>query len=375
MDKAYQIANDNLRACFENGGITASIDHFNDFWARDAFFASWGFLETGENQKVKSNLELFIKYQKENGQIPVRIDRFFVGLHYLGIKIKRKSLRPKYCGAYVFPPLDQNILFAITCFKYIKRTNDLGFLRKRFDAISRAMKWLEKYEQEIFLKENLFANWMDVVVKTGTVLYTNVLYAEALKSFSEIGVLLGRTDIAQKYTDKHQQLTKEMNNKFWGGEFYIDWINKNRRYGYFSADGNVLAMLFGISNQEQNRLIIRQIEKFKLDKIPLKTNYPSYPWWRVAPRMYLIGMSGYQNNFASWLWLGCLYAVALYKNNYKEKAESVSRKITSKIEEYGAVYETYNPNGQPYKGWFWKSAVSFAWSSGLYLWMEKSLGK
>lgn len=375
MNKAYQIANNNLHACFEDNGIVASIDHFSDFWSRDAFYASWGLLEMREFEKVKSNLKLFIQYQKNNGQIPRRIDRYFVGLNYLGIKIKRKKLKPRYSGAYIYPALDPNILFIIVCHKYIKKTNDIDFLQKNFDEIFKAIEWLQKYEGGYFLQEGIFANWADVIVKTGAVLYTNVLYAEALKSFSEICDLLSNLDLTESYIKKHRLLKEKINEEFWNGNFYIDWIHKNKKYDYFSTDGNVLAMLFEISNQQQNEQIIKNIEKFGLDKIPLKTNYPNYPWWRVALRMYLIGMPGYQNNFSSWLWLGCIYAVALDKNGAKEKADCIYEKISSKIEEYGTIYEIYKPNGLPYRGWFWKSATSFAWSSGLYLWMHKTLDK
>jgi len=373
MDKAYQIANNDLYACFEDNGIVASVDHFNDFWSRDAFCASWGLLEMGEFERVKSNLNLFIKYQKEDGQICRRIDRFFVAFNYLGVKIKRTSLKPKYKGAYIYPALDPNILFIIVCHRYIKKTNNINFLNKNFDAIYNAVKWLQKYEKELLLNEGIFANWADVIVKTGAVLYTNVLYTEALKSFSEICNLLNKPELTKIYVKKYQLLKEEINEEFWNGNYYIDWISKNKKHDYFSTDGNVLAMLFEISDQQQNKQIIKNIEKFGLDKIPLKTNYPNYPWWRVALRMYLIGTPGYQNNFASWLWLGCIYAVALDKNGDRERADCIYEKISSKIEEYGTVYEIYKPDGSPYRGWFWKSATSFAWSSGLYLWMHKKL--
>lgn len=373
MNRAYQIASNNLHACFKDNGIIASIDHFSDFWARDAFYASWGLLEIGEFDKTESNLNLFIKYQKSNGQIPRRIDRFFVSLNYVGIKIKRKSLKAKYKGAYVSPALDPNILFIITCYQYAQKKNDIIFLKENFNAIHNAVQWLQKYEKNYFLREGMFANWADVIIKTGAVLYTNVLYAEALKNFSEICALLNKSDLAETYKQKHILLKEKINGDFWNGDYYIDWINEGKKYNYFSTDGNILAMLFEISNQDQNEKIIKYIEKFKLDNVPMKTNHPTYPWWRVALRMYIIGTPGYQNNFASWLWLGCIYAVSLYKNEYQEKAERVYQKISSRIEDYGVVYEIYKPDGSPYMGWFWKSATSFAWSSGLYLWMKKIL--
>ena len=119
--------------------------------------------------------------------------------------------------------------------------------------------------------------------------------------------------------------------------------------------------------------IISLIEKSDLSEIPMKTNTPAYPWWRVAFWMYFRGTPGYQNNEASWLWLGSIYAVCLQKSGQKKRALEIHKKIAAKIEEYKAVYETYSPNGKPYKGWFWRGTKSFAWSSGLYLWAENML--
>ncbi len=371
--KAFEIAKHDLDYCFQDGGIVASADHFNDYWARDSFYASWGYLEIGEIEKVKSNLDLFISYQKEDGQIPRRIDCFFVGLKYLGIKIKRKSIQPKYAGAYIFPALDPNILFVIVCHRYFKKSGDLDFLKTNFEKIFQALQWLEKFEADGFLQEKIFANWMDVIVKRGAVLYTNVLYFDALNAFAKICVSLNKKELSDKYSARAEKLKKIINEKFWNGKYYIDWMDGNKKYDYFSTDGNVFAIYFEVSDAEKTKKIIARIEKDKLDEIPMKTNFPNYPWWRVALRMYLIGTSGYQNNYASWLWLGCIYAIALKNSGYNQEANKIEDKITKKIEEFQKVYEIYTPDGAPYRGWFWKSAATFAWSSGLYLWMNKIL--
>lgn len=348
----------------------ASVDHFSDFWARDSFYASWGLLETGEYEQVKSNLELFIRYQKRNGHIPRRIDRFIVLLKYLGLKIRRKKLKPRYTGVYICPALDANILFIITCYKYIQASDDTEFLNRNSRAILNAMKWLKRYEKKGLLDEGLFANWADIIIKKGKVLYTNILYAEALDNMGKIGGLLQKSGWKDKYIRKSRAIKKRINRKFWNGNYYVDWICKKKKYDYFSTDGNVLAMLFDISDKEQNKNIIEYIERYRLDEIPMKTNYPSYSWWRVKLIMRIVGAPGYQNNSTSWLWLGCIYAVALYRNGYKKKAERIYRKISAKIKEFSKVYELYASSGAPYKGWYWRSASSFAWSSGLYLWMH-----
>lgn len=373
MNDAYRIAYTNLHACYKDDGIIASVDHFSDFWARDAFYASWGLLETREFEKTKSNINLFIRFQKEDGQIPRRIDRFYVALSYIGIKIKRKTLKAKYRGAHISPALDPNILFVITCYQYIRLSGDILFLKTNFNAIMSALQWLLKYEKNCLLNEGLFANWADDIVKTGAILYTNILYAEALRCFSKLCALAEQRDLVGIYRQKQRMLKNKINNEFWNGHYYVDWMSNGKKYEYFSTDGNILAMLFKISHQAQNKKIIRYIEKYKLDAIPMKTNYPSYPWWRVALRLYIIGTPGYQNNFASWLWLGCMYAVSLHKNGYREKAKRIHKKIASKIKDYGIVYEVYKPDGTPYMGLFRRCATSFAWSSGLYLWMQKIL--
>lgn len=221
--------------------------------------------------------------------------------------------------------------------------------------------------------EGIFANWADVIVKTGAVLYTNVLYAEALKSFSAMCVLLDETDAAEQYGRKHLLTQKRLNEDFWNGAYYDDWITARKAYRYFSTDGNVLAMLFGISGEDRADSIVRCIENFRLDSLPMQTNYPTYPWWRVALRMRVVGMPGYQNHFASWLWLGCVYAVALHRKGDDARAERVHRAISATIERHGMVYELYRPDGMPYAGWLWKSATSFAWSAGLYLWMTSEM--
>jgi glycogen debranching enzyme len=375
MKESFQIARDNLKACFKDSGIIASVDHFSDFWARDSFYASWGLLEIEEYAKVKSNLELFIRYQRKNGHIPRCIDRFIVPLKYLGIKVKRKNLKPRYTGVYIYPALDSNILFIMTCYRYIKASGDLDFLNDNFQAISGAVEWLEKRERKELLDEGLFANWADIIIKKGKVLYSNILYTEALDNMGRMLQLLSDSERAKGYLDKSGKIKEEINRIFWDKDYYIDWIYKGKRYDYFSTDGNVLAMLFGVCGAEQTKKIIEYIEKHGLDAIPMRTNHPSYSWWRVKLIMRVVGAPGYQNNSTSWLWLGCIYAVALRRNGYTQKAEEIYGRIASKIKEYSKVYELYASSGVPYKGWYWRSASSFAWSSGLFLWMHSIIKK
>ena len=40
IKQAYNVAKNDLRACYGKQGINAGLNHFKDYWARDAFFAS-----------------------------------------------------------------------------------------------------------------------------------------------------------------------------------------------------------------------------------------------------------------------------------------------------------------------------------------------
>lgn len=118
-----------------------------DFWARDAFYASWGLLSVGQWRRVKSTLALFIAYQKRDGQIPRRIDRFFTAFHYIGVRVRRRVPKAKYAGAYFVPAMDPNLLFVITCWLYARTSGDDRFLKQHFAAIRRAMEWIGARER------------------------------------------------------------------------------------------------------------------------------------------------------------------------------------------------------------------------------------
>ena len=61
--KAIEIATEELRACYFKQGIVAGTHHFTDYWARDAFFASFGSLAIGDTKIVR---EFWLKATNES---------------------------------------------------------------------------------------------------------------------------------------------------------------------------------------------------------------------------------------------------------------------------------------------------------------------
>ena len=56
-------------------------------------------------------------------------------------------------------------------------------------------------------------------------------------------------------TCKNRDLLKlQINEKFWNGQYFSDWIHKGKVNNYFSTDGNLLAILWGIADKKQSKL-------------------------------------------------------------------------------------------------------------------------
>src|SRR3989338_7751792 len=101
--RASAIASKELRACYVDGGIIAGIRHFDDFWARDALFASWGVLALGDFEQVRQTIELFLRWQQADGLIPRRLDRFWGGATFkyaTNLRFKLKTPTPVYRGNF-----------------------------------------------------------------------------------------------------------------------------------------------------------------------------------------------------------------------------------------------------------------------------------
>lgn len=374
VKEAYRIAKRDLRRCYSDEGILAGLKRFDDYWARDSFFASLGSCSLGDFDIVKKNLLLFLKYQKGNGQLPRRIDRYIVGLKYLGLKIRRKELSPRYTTSLLYCySVDQNSLFIISLLDYVKASRDKDFLGRNYENAKKAIDWnfSNDRERDLLIEEGFFANWEDTVFWRGKLLYTNVLHYWALKSFAELAKIAEKKDY-KKYTDTAEKVKKKINEQFWNGEYY------EKRYGnktgYFCIAENMLAIVSGIADSKKARKIMEYMRKKGLEsEIPLQSTYPKYPFWRNSPARIITLSTGYHNTYG-WVWVSCLDILAKHRIGLKKEAMAKFIKLCNKINEFDGVYEVYS-NGRPVKGIFLMSDCPFAWSAGMVIYTYNALFK
>lgn len=353
VKSAYEIALNDLRRCYTSKGIVAGRKsrRMHQYWARNAFFASYGSLKLNDASQVRKNLELFASMQKPSGVIPNQISL---------------DLKPRY-KLLVGSVIDSTALFVISLANYVRETGDKKFGAKIFPAAKKAVEFLltKDRNNDNMVEERVFANWAETVLKFGNVLYTNCCFYKALKDFAWLSSLQKKTGLEKRFEVLAEKTKDGINQSFWEGNYYIDWIDF-RKHDFFAVDGNLLAVDFGVADKAQGQMILNKIKQHQLNKVPLKTNYPLYPLWRIPPTLLPLLEYNYHNGF-SWPWLGCLNAIVLHKVGWKKDAKQTLRQVADLINENGIVHEVFDEKGKPVNGLFLKSERPFAWNAGFFV--------
>ncbi len=350
---AYDIALNDLRRCYADRGIVAGrkSKRLHQYWARHGFFASLGALHLNDVKQVRKNLELFASMQRPSGRIPNQISL---------------NLKPRY-KLLVGSVIDSTALYVVSLTAYLRKTQDKEFAAKMFLSSKKAVEFLltKDRNNDSLIEERVFANWAETVLKFGRVLYTNCCFYKALKDFSFVCEMLGKQGLQARFERLAHQTKDRINQSFWEGNYYIDWIDF-RRHDFFSTDGNLLAIDFGIADKAQSQMILNKIKQHRMNRIPLKTNWPLYPLWRIPPTLLPLLEYNYHNGF-NWPWLGCLNAIALHKVGWKQEAKQTLKSVASLINQNGIVHEVFDDKGKPVNGLFLKSERPFAWNAGFFI--------
>lgn len=375
IEQAYALAKATLKDRYTPLGIYAGKSHFSDVWLRDSCYAALGSLNMGDWDIVKTNLTTIFKFMNDQGQAPLRVGQKNMLLKFMGFHAKIPQAR--YIeDKGISTPTDGNSLFIWSVFRYLNATRDTAFVEAHFDLLEKAVEWnfTQDKNGDLLIEEGPYAGWADSLKKTGTVLYTNVLHYKAMVSFSEICETLNRVELATHYRRSAKEIQKRIHQSFWNGRYFSDWIDASGKvHDYFSTDGNMWAIVFGVATLEQAWAIQKTTQELGLDRgFSTHSNHPSYAPSVIYPLFFLLNMHDYHNGL-EWLWLGCVDAVAKHLIGQEEEGRALLTRIAEKIMEYNGVYEVYY-NGAPVKRFWYKSEQWFAWSSGLFVWACHELG-
>lgn len=362
----YQIACASLERCVIDGRVVASPTHYSDYWARDTFWALRGVIRAGYHELAKSSLQLFLDYQRTDGKIPRKLAREYTSLKYTtGIKIRRSTLKPVYRG--IIPPfhsMDDNALLVIALGDYLAETGDTDFCASQYENIRRPIEWYEgKKDKRGLIYEYFLANWMDSVFKVGAVLYTNVLYAQALSAMASIARALDHDEDEAIFTKKAEHQRELIREHFWTGSFFRDIARP--RNDRFDTAGNLLAVWFDVVDGDERIRVLKQIREMRQQRL-LRLTKPWYGLYRINPLLTTVGASDYHNG-AAWLWIDILHAMCEAEIGHPEHTHQVRTTVEDIAGRDGEIGETYFRDGSQYDRRFWHTATPFAWASGMLL--------
>jgi len=368
--KAYEIAKRDLRSCYGSKGIFAGSSHFRNYWSRDSFFASIGALELKDYKIVKKNLLTFLEFSKKVSEdkllVPLRIGDKNISLSFLGLHSKKLEARYKEDKSNCVV-IDGNMLYLIIYSKYIRKSKDREFYKNTKDKVKKILNFcLDSIKNTGLLKTGDFATWHDSIKKSGFTLYNNILFYYSLIQYYKLEKDKKIFEIAKK-------LKIRINEKFWNGNYYSDWIIKNKQQNYFIPFENLLSILFEIADKNKSEKILDYLENTNISKNNLShTNHQKYPLHEQSKILTLFGMGDYQNKSISWLFIPIIEVIV--KKKLKRNYKPLLNKISDLIIKYDAVYETYH-NNKPLKRLFYKSEKHFAWSSGFFVYLYNQLKK
>ncbi len=367
IDEVYNSAKKVLRGNYKEKGIYAGKNHFDDYWGRDGFFASLAALELKDYTIVKKNLLLFINYQREDGEIPLRIGNRVITPKFFGIKVRRENL-PRYKDdKNVSYPLDQTLLFLIAASEYVKKTKDSEFAKKYYKNFRNALNFILTYTDGVLLNETPYSNWEDSLKLKGHVIYTSVCYYQALRSLSYLANVYSDKGWVKNYSSEAERVKEAINKEFWNGSYFSLMHYKGKRYDYFNTSGNLLSIYWDLATKEQAISIEKYLEKVGINKfVPSLTNHPKYPLHFIFLSSYIFRMNDYHNG-QCWLWLGCLDALIKAKLGMKKEAKLLLDKIARIVSTYNGFYEVYNKRGTPVNRFFYKSEENFSWAAAFYI--------
>jgi glycogen debranching enzyme len=276
--EGYERAIELLRDCATEDGFLASPENranYRRVWARDGTIMGLAALLSGEKDLVacfRRTLETLARHQGPHGEIPSNVNESTGRISFGGTTGR----------------VDADLWFVIGCTEFWLATGDDAFreeLRPVLDRV-RFLLGCWEFNNRGLLYVPQTGDWADEYVQAGYVLYDQLLYLQAQRSWS----LLAETDRGPAHPrleEKTERLLRTIRASFWiepGDISFADvyhevlhdkgvkvvdlrpcpyWLPffSPTGYGYrFDALANILASLLGVADSGQVRHVDRKLD-------------------------------------------------------------------------------------------------------------------
>jgi len=255
--------------CTEHGFLASPTNRANyrRIWGRDSSIISLAALLTDDRELIecaRRSIETLAKHQGPHGEIPSNVDPTTGRISYGGTAGR----------------VDADLWFLIACGSYWRTTGDDDFLRTMLEPMEKVRFLLGCWE---FNTRGLLyvpptGDWADEYLQSGYVLYDNLLYLQAQRELCAMHRQLHHT-ADHNLDDRVARLKHLIRANYWFDEdsdipedVYHEVLYQNGRkatlerehtywmafftpfgYGFrFDAMANALAILLGVSDEQQN---------------------------------------------------------------------------------------------------------------------------
>jgi glycogen debranching enzyme len=359
LDEAYVEAKEVIKQCSTKFGLYASAGKkgYHGVWARDSMISLIGASTDGDplfKVQFKKSLQTLKKYQSKLGQIPNAI-------------LKLEAKKPQVD----FKSIDSSLWFVIGEYIYRQRFRDKSFFDEARDSIKNAVRWIiyRDVGEDVILDQLPTTDWQDAFPnKYGAVISTQALYCKVLELVKD----------KKRLKKLKFEVNKNPENDLWNGNFYwaYRWKNHNKykEIGeWFDSFGNVLAILFDLTDKKMAKKILKYIIKSKVNlPYPLKSIHPPIKKGSEYWEDYYYDAGATPNHYLNggiWPYIGSFYVLALIKMKMFKLAEKELTKLAESNLKNNFFPEWIDPISKETHGKFQ------AWSAGTYIWAYNCLKK
>lgn len=354
--------------------LQAGANQFGSLWTRDFCFASKGLELIGHADVVDHHVWTLIKNaHPQSGLIPRILESGSSALRVttnclLGwspipklLPRLKDPLKPEYLGEHKTPAMDSNSLCLIVAHRGWQRHSKEQ--RQEFAPfLQRALKFLEYSIQEPgWIEQSPFSDWQDSAARAGFSFYVNVLAVQALKLWSQEGLV--REDLWQK-------MWSHLKTTFFHPKKGI-FLSGTNSVLQTSLEGNLFVLDFDLLSKNESSEFWKNLRSSSVwiqDEIPGIPVEPRYDERQISWTTKWVGLRGYHDSLL-WPWLSSLAAKICFKMGDEIEGKKILRKLTPIILNEGHIPEVLDPDHYflPFKTALYTSEGPFSWSSGLML--------
>lgn len=343
---------------------------YEQLWTRDFSHATLNYLAKYKPEAVKDSLETIFKYQKDNGMLPLMVEKQYMvlrlvpGLRWLAKPlfnliesgIRKRKERPVYEGQN-FSSAEDTVPETLAAAGELYTASEDGkkFVEENFEKMEKAAKYF--YDSKVDPNDSLasFKNknsdWADSINRGGKLGLVNIRWARALHFMWLIASDLGKEKETAFYRNQYTAIYSSILDKIF-----------NEKEAYFrAAEGedrmDTVASIFGslyFLDAPECLRVQETIKKRVKVKSGLQNFYPKYPQDQIMWPHKIINLEGYHNEYV-WPWVFCenilakIKIAACYSNGdlkerYKREVLYDLLDMAKMFDGAGGAYEIFFPD-------------------------------